>query len=204
MKKQQAMMQLYKSAGVNPMGGCLPMLIQFPILIAMFRFFPAAIELRDKSFLWADDLSSYDSIWNFPHGFSIPFYGDHVSLFALLMAVSLFISSKINYAQSAGMSNQQMPGMKFMMLYLMPIMLLVWFNNYAAGLCYYYLLSNIITIGQTFAFRYMVDDKKLHAQMMENTKKPVKKSKWQLRLEEMQRQQEAMRKQQQQQRGGKR
>lgn len=202
MKKQQAMMQLYKSAGVNPMGGCLPMLIQFPILIAMFRFFPAAIELRDKSFLWADDLSSYDSIWNFPHGFSIPFYGDHVSLFALLMAVSLFISSKINYAQSAGMSNQQMPGMKFMMLYLMPIMLLVWFNNYAAGLCYYYLLSNIITIGQTFAFRYMVDDKKLHAQMMENTKKPVKKSKWQLRLEEMQRQQEAMRKQQQQQRGG--
>ncbi|MDE6499436.1 MAG: membrane protein insertase YidC, partial [Rikenella sp.] len=199
MKKQQAMMQLYKSAGVNPMGGCLPMLIQFPILIAMFRFFPAAIELRDKSFLWADDLSSYDSIWNFPHGFSIPFYGDHVSLFALLMAASLFVSSKINYAQSAGMSSQQMPGMKFMMLYLMPILLLVWFNNYSAGLCYYYFLANIITIGQTFAFRYIVNDQKLHAQMMENTKKPVKKSKWQLRLEEMQRQQEALRKQQQQQ-----
>lgn len=202
MKKQQAMMQLYKSAGVNPMGGCLPMLIQFPILIAMFRFFPAAIELRDKSFLWADDLSSYDSIWNFPHGFSIPFYGDHVSLFALLMAASLFVSSKINYAQSAGMSSQQMPGMKFMMLYLMPILLLVWFNNYSAGLCYYYFLANIITIGQTFAFRYIVNDQKLHAQMMENTKKPVKKSKWQMRLEEMQRQQEALRKQQQQQRGG--
>lgn len=204
MKKQQAMMQLYKAAGVNPMGGCLPMLIQFPILIAMFRFFPASIELRGKAFLWADDLSSYDSIWTFPDGFSIPFYGDHVSLFALLMAVSLFVSSKINYAQSAGMSSQQMPGMKFMMLYLMPVMLLVWFNNYAAGLCYYYLLSNIITIGQTFAFRSMVDDKTLHARMMENTKKPVKKSKWQLRLEEMQRQQEAMRKQQQQQRGGRR
>lgn len=203
MKKQQAMMQLYKSAGVNPMGGCLPMLIQFPILIAMFRFFPAAIELRDKSFLWADDLSSYDSIWTFPDGFSIPFYGDHVSLFALLMAVSLFITSKINYAQSAGMSNQQMPGMKFMMLYLMPVLLLVWFNNYSAGLCYYYFLSNLITIGQTYAFRYIVDEKKLHAQMMENTKKPIKKSKWQMRLEEMQRQQEALRKQQQQ-RGGKR
>ncbi|WP_298064320.1 membrane protein insertase YidC [uncultured Rikenella sp.] len=203
MKKQQAMLQLYKAAGVNPMGGCLPLLIQFPILIAMFRFFPASIELRGKAFLWADDLSSYDSIWNFPDGFSIPFYGDHVSLFALLMAVSLFVVSKINYAQSAGMSSQQMPGMKFMMLYLMPILLLVWFNNYSAGLCYYYLLANIITMGQTFAFRYMVNDKKLHAQMMENTKKPVKKSKWQLRLEEMQRQQEALRKQQQQ-RGGKR
>lgn len=203
MKKQQAVMQLYKSAGVNPMGGCLPLLIQFPILIAMFRFFPASIELRGKSFLWADDLSSYDSIWTFPDGFSIPFYGDHVSLFALLMAVSLFITSKINYSQSAGMSSQQMPGMKFMMLYLMPVMLLVWFNNYSAGLCYYYLLANLITIGQTYAFRYyLVDDKKLHAQMQENSKKPVKKSKWQMRLEEMQKQQEAMRKQQQQ-RGGK-
>lgn len=203
MKKQQAVMQLYKSAGVNPMGGCLPLLIQFPILIAMFRFFPASIELRGKSFLWADDLSSYDSIWTFPDGFSIPFYGDHVSLFTLLMAISLFITSKINYAQSAGMSSQQMPGMKFMMLYLMPVMLLVWFNNYSAGLCYYYLLANIITIGQTYVFRYMVDDKKLHARMMDNSKKPVKKSKWQMRLEEMQRQQEAMRKQQQQ-KGGKR
>lgn len=205
MKKQQAVMQLYKAAGVNPMGGCLPLLIQFPILIAMFRFFPASIELRGKSFLWADDLSSYDSIWTFPDGFSIPFYGDHVSLFTLLMAVSLFFTSKINYAQSAGMSNQQMPGMKFMMLYLMPVMLLLWFNNYASGLSWYYLLSNLITMGQTFAFRYIVDDKKLHAKMMENSKKPVKKSKWQMRLEEMQRQQEAMRKQQQQQqRKGKR
>ena len=119
------------------------------------------------------------------------------------MAVSLFITSKINYAQSAGMSNQQMPGMKFMMLYLMPVLLLVWFNNYSAGLCYYYFLSNLITIGQTYAFRYIADEKKLHAQMMENTKKPIKKSKWQMRLEEMQRQQEALRKQQQQ-RGGKR
>ena len=121
------------------------------------------------------------------------------------MAISLFITSKINYSQSAGMSSQQMPGMKFMMLYMMPVLLLVWFNNYSAGLCYYYLLANLITIGQTYAFRYyLVDDKKLHAQMTENSKKPVKKSKWQMRLEEMQKQQEAMRKQQQQQRGGKR
>lgn len=194
LKKQQAVMGLYKSAGVSPMGGCIPMLIQFPILFAMFRFFPSSIELRGKSFLWADDLSSYDSIWTFPDGFSIPFYGDHISLFTLLMAVSLYITSKINYAQSAGMSNQQMPGMKFMMLYMMPVMLLVWFNNYSAGLSYYYLLSNVITIGQTFLFRYIVNDDKLHAQMKENGKKPIKKSKWQERLEAMQKQQAAQQK----------
>ena len=167
MKKQQAMMALYKSAGVNPMGGCIPMLIQFPILIAMFRFFPASIELRGKSFLWADDLSSYDSIPHLP--FNIPFYGDHVSLFALLMAVSVFISSKINYAQTAG-AGPQMAGMKFMMLYLMPLMLLFWFNNYSSGLSYYYLVSNIITIGQTYAFRYIVNEDKLHHRMKEMPK----------------------------------
>lgn len=196
MKKQQAIMGVYKSAGASPMGGCLPLLIQLPILIAMFRFFPASIELRGESFLWADDLSSYDSIFTFPGGFSLPFYGDHISLFTLLMAVSLFITSKMNYAQSAGMSNQQMPGMKFMMLYLMPVMLLLWFNNYAAGLTYYYLLSNLITMGQTFAFRSLVNDEKLHAKMRENSQKPVKKSKWQQRLEDMQKQQQAMQQQQ--------
>lgn len=187
MKKQQAMMDIYKRAGVSPMGGCLPMLIQFPILIAMFRFFPAAIELRQKSFLWADDLSSYDSIWNFPGGFSIPFYGDHISLFTLLMAISLFITSKMSYAQQP-MNSNQMPGMKFMMLYMMPVMLLLWFNNYSAGLSLYYLVSNLITMGQTYAFRYAVSDEKLHAQMRENAKKPVKKSKWQERMEQMQKQ----------------
>jgi len=186
LKKQQATMELYKKAGVSPMGGCVPMLIQFPILIALFRFFPASIELRGKSFLWADDLSSYDSVLNLP--FDIPFYGDHVSLFTLLMAVSLFISSKINMSQTA-MSSQQMPGMKFMMLYMMPLMLLLWFNNYASGLTYYYLLSNLFTIGQTFAFRYAVSDEKLHSKMKENAAKPVKKSKWQQRLEDMQKQQ---------------
>lgn len=187
MKKQQATMEVYSRAGVSPMGGCLPMLIQFPILIAMFRFFPAAIELRQKSFLWADDLSSYDSIWTFPDGFSLPFYGDHISLFTLLMAASLYFSSKINYSQQP-MSSNQMPGMKFMMLYMMPIMLMFWFNNYSAGLSWYYLLSNIITIGQTYAFRYAIDDNKLHAQMKENAKKPVKKSKWAERMEQMQKQ----------------
>lgn len=184
LKKQQAVMEVYKSAGVSPMGGCIPMLIQFPILIAMFRFFPASIELRGKSFLWADDLSSYDSILNLP--FDIPFYGNHVSLFTLLMAVSLFVSSKINYSQNAMGNQQQMPGMKFMMLYMMPLMMVLWFNNYSSGLSYYYLLSNLITIGQTFAFRYLVNDQKLHLKLKENAKKPVKKSKWAERLETMQ------------------
>ncbi len=182
LKKQQAMMALYKSAGVNPMGGCLPLLIQLPILYAMFRFFPASIELRGEHFLWVDDLSSYDSILTLP--FNIPFYGNHVSLFALLMAASMFIYSRINYNQTAG-SAPQMAGMKFMMLYLMPIMMLFFFNNFASGLNYYYLLSNIITIGQTYGFRYIVNEDKLHQRMKENAKKPQKKSKWQQRYEEM-------------------
>ena len=190
MKKQQATMELYKKAGINPMGGCIPMLIQMPILIAMFRFFPASIELREQPFLWADDLSSYDSIVNLP--FSIPFYGDHVSLFALLMAVSLFGYSWFNYQQTAS-SQPQMAGMKFMMVYMMPIMMLFWFNSYSSGLCYYYLLSNIFTIGQTLVIRRMVDDNKIHAIMQANAAKKSKgkKSKFQQRYEELMRQQEA-------------
>ena len=190
MKKQQATMELYKKAGINPMGGCIPMLIQMPILIAMFRFFPASIELREQPFLWADDLSSYDSIVNLP--FSIPFYGDHVSLFALLMAVSLFGYSWFNYQQTAS-SQPQMAGMKFMMVYLMPVMMLLWFNSYSSGLCYYYLLSNIFTIGQTLVIRRMVDDNKIHAIMQANAAKKSKgkKSKFQQRYEELMRQQEA-------------
>ena len=190
MKKQQATMELYKKAGINPMGGCIPMLIQMPILIAMFRFFPASIELREQPFLWADDLSSYDSIVNLP--FSIPFYGDHVSLFALLMAVSLFGYSWFNYQQTAS-SQPQMAGMKFMMVYLMPIMMLFWFNSYSSGLCYYYLLSNLFTIGQTLVIRRMVDDNKIHAIMQANAAKKSKgkKSKFQQRYEELMRQQEA-------------
>ena len=190
MKKQQATMELYKKAGINPMGGCIPMLIQLPILIAMFRFFPASIELREQPFLWADDLSSYDSIVNLP--FSIPFYGDHVSLFALLMAVSLFGYSYFNYQQTAS-SQPQMAGMKFMMVYMMPIMMLLWFNSYSSGLCYYYLLSNLFTIGQTLVIRRIVDDEKIHAVMQANAarKSKGKKSKFQQRYEEVMRQQEA-------------
>jgi len=190
MRRQQATMELYKKAGINPMGGCIPMLIQMPILIAMFRFFPASIELREQPFLWADDLSSYDSILNLP--FSIPFYGDHVSLFALLMALSTFAFSYINYQQTAS-SQPQMAGMKFMMVYMMPVMLLLWFNDYSSGLCWYYLLSNLLTIGQTFAIRRMIDDGKIRAIMEANAAKRSngKKSRFQQRYEELLRQQEA-------------
>ena len=194
MKKQQATMELYKKAGINPMGGCIPMLIQMPILIAMFRFFPASIELREQPFLWADDLSSYDSILQLP--FKIPFYGDHVSLFALLMTAALFIFSYINYQQTSS-SQPQMAGMKFMMVYLMPLMMLFWFNSYSSGLCYYYFLANVLTIGQTLLIRRLVDDEKIHAVMKANAAKRGnggKKSKFQLKYEQMMQQQEAMQK----------
>ncbi|GHU96195.1 membrane protein insertase YidC [Bacteroidia bacterium] len=192
MKKQQETMALYKKTGVSPMGGCLPILVQFPILVAMFRFFPASIELRQQPFLWADDLSAYDSILNLP--FSIPFYGDHISLFTLLMAVALYVSSRMNMAQTP---DTGMPGMKFMTLYLMPVMLLVWFNSYSAGLSYYYCLSNLITIGQNLITRRMVNEEKLHAQLKENSKKPIKKSKFQAKLESMAKQAQLQQKQQQ-------
>ncbi len=194
MKKQQATMELYNKAGISPMSGCLPMLIQMPILIAMFRFFPASIELRGQSFLWSDDLSSYDSILDLP--FNIPFYGDHVSLFCLLMAIVLFGYSYMNYQQTAA-TQPAMPGMKFMTVYMMPIMMLFWFNDYASGLCYYYLLSNIITMLMMFAIRYMVDDEKVRAKInskMSNTK--GKKSRFQQRYEELMRQQEELQKRQ--------
>ena len=189
MKRQQATMELYKKAGINPMGGCIPMLIQMPFIIAMFRFFPASIELRGEQFLWADDLSSYDSILNLP--FSIPFYGDHVSLFALLMAVAMFVFSYVNYNQTAS-AQPQMAGMKFMMVYVMPLMMLFWFNSYASGLCYYYFLANIITIIQTSVIRRMIDDDKILAIMEANAAKNKnrKKSKFQLRYEELMRQQQ--------------
>jgi len=185
MKKQQATMALYKKAGANPMSGCVPMLLQFPILLAMFRFFPASIELRQESFLWANDLSSYDSIYNLP--FNIPFYGDHVSLFTLLMTISTIIYTKINNDMMATGSNQ-MPGMKTMM-YLMPIMFLGFFNSYSSGLSYYYLLANLFTFAQMYVIRRFVNEDKLHAQIQENKKKPVKKSNFQKRLEDMAKQQ---------------
>ncbi len=185
MERQQAVMALYRKAGVNQLGGCLPMLLQMPILFAMFQFFPASIELRQQSFLWAHDLSSYDSIWNF--GVNIPFYGSHVSLFTLLMTITNVIYTHIN--QQMTQSSQQMPGMKGMM-YMMPVMFLFFFNNYAAGLSYYYFISTLITIGQTLLIRRFVDEDALLAKLEENKKKPKKKSKFQQRLEEMQKQQQ--------------
>ena len=193
MKKQQAMMELYRKADISPMGGCLPMLLQMPILFAMFRFFPASIELRQQKFLWADDLSAYDSIWDF--GVNVPLLGDHLSLFALLMAVTMFFFSKMTSSQMSDDPN--MAGMKFMSLYMMPIMMFFICNNLSAALSYYYLLSNIITMGITFYVRkYVVTEEKVRAEMMVKANQPKKKSKWQMKLEEMQKMQEQMQKQQ--------
>jgi YidC/Oxa1 family membrane protein insertase len=184
MKTQQETMALYRKAGVNPMGGCLPMLFQFPILIAMFRFFPASIELRQESFLWADDLSSYDSIMSLP--WDIPFYGDHVSLFTLLMTVSTLLYTRMNSSMATG----QMAQMKWMM-YLMPIMFLGFFNNYAAGLSYYYFLANMFTFTQQYFMKRFIDEDAILAQLEANKKKPAKpKSKFQKKLEDMQKKQE--------------
>lgn len=191
MKKQQAVMALYKKAGANPAAGCVPMLLQMPILFAMFRFFPASIELRQQPFLWAHDLSSYDSIATLP--FDIPFYGDHVSLFTLLMTVSTIMYTYLNNQMMASQTTQ-MPGMKTMM-YLMPIMFLGIFNNYASGLSYYYFLANVITFGQMFVFRYAINEDKLRATIERNKKKPPKKkSAFQKRLEEAAKQKSSNRK----------
>ena len=194
MKKQQAMMDLYQKAGISPMGGCLPMLLQMPILFAMFRFFPASIELRQQKFLWADDLSAYDSIWDF--GVNIPLLGDHLSLFALLMAVTMFIYSKMTSAQMSDDPN--MAGMKFMSVWLMPIMMFFICNNLSSALSYYYLLSNIITMAMTWYIRkFVVTEEKVRADMMLRANQPKKKSKWQQKLEEAQKMQEQMQRQQQ-------
>jgi YidC/Oxa1 family membrane protein insertase len=185
MKKQQATMDLYKKAGANPMGGCLPMLLQFPILYAMFRFFPTSIELRQQGFLWAHDLSTYDSILDLP--FNIPMYGDHVSLFTLLMTVTTMISMKWNNQASAGSS--QMPGMKTMM-YIMPLMFMLFLNNFSAGLTYYYFLANLITIGQNLVFKRFIDEEKIMRKINAKKNQPAKKSKFAQRLEELQKQQQ--------------
>jgi YidC/Oxa1 family membrane protein insertase len=180
MERQQATMALYKKAGVSPMGGCIPMLLQMPILIAMFRFFPTSIELRQQHFLWAHDLSTYDSIFHLP--FTIPMYGDHVSLFTLLMTASTVLTSRLSQQTTA--SSQQMPGMKSMM-YVMPIMFMFILNNYSAALTYYYFLANILTFGQNYLFKFFVNDEDLHRKMQENKVKTTKKSGFQKRLEEM-------------------
>lgn len=185
MKKQQATMDLYKRAGANPMGGCLPMLLQLPILYAMFRFFPTSIELRQESFLWAKDLSTYDSILDLP--FTIPMYGDHVSLFTLLMTVTTILSMRINSQTSAGTG--QMPGMKTMM-YIMPVMFMLILNNFSAALTYYYFLANLITLGQNALFKRFTDEEKILAKINLKKALPKKKSGFQKRLENLQKQQQ--------------
>ena len=187
MKKQQAIMNLQKQAGASPTAGCIPMLLQFPILIAVFRFFPSSIELRQQSFLWAEDLSTYDSILDLP--FNIPFYGDHVSLFCLLMTITTFIYTYVNNKQMDTTANPQMKGMKVMM-YIMPIMFLGIFNSYSAGLSYYYMLANIITFLQMFIFRKMINEDRVRATIEENKKKPTKKSRFMQRLEAAQKAQQ--------------
>ncbi len=198
MTRQQKTMALYSRAGASPMSGCLPLLLQMPILIAMFSFFPSCIELRGQSFLWAKDLAAPDVIFTLP--FTIPFYGNHVSLFCLLMTVTNVIYSYINMKSQP--TSSSMPGMKWMM-YLMPVMFLFFFNDYASALSYYYFLSLLITIIQTWIFRRCINEDKLRRKMAENAAKPRKKSGFMARLEEAQRKQQAMlREQQKQQKGG--
>jgi YidC/Oxa1 family membrane protein insertase len=186
MEKQRAQMSLYKKAGVSPMGGCLPLLLQMPILISMYRFFPTSIELRQEGFLWANDLSTYDSIFHLP--FEIPFYGDHVSLFTLLMTVTTIFTMK--FSNQASASSSQMPGMKGMM-YVMPVMLLFILNGFSAALTYYLFLSNLITVGQNAISKKFINEEEILKKLNENKKKPQKKSKFQAKLEEMNKQRTA-------------
>ncbi len=189
--RSQATMDFYKRVGVSPMGGCLPMLFQMPILFAMFSFFPSSIELRHQSFLWAHDLSTYDVLfqWSGDIPLVTKYFGNHVSLFCLLMTITNLIYTHINMQTQA--STTQMPGMKTMS-YLMPVMFLFMFNQYSAGLSLYFFVSTLITILQTYAFRWFTDEDKLLAQLNENKKKPVKKSGFAARLEQMQKDQQKM------------
>ena len=198
MVRQQKTMELYSKAGASPFSGCLPMLLQMPILIAMFTFFPSCIELRGEAFLWAKDLSAPDAIFSWETHIPIisSIFGNHVSLFCLLMTVTNILYTYINMQNQPQQSS--MPGMKWMM-YLMPVMFLFFFNDYASGLSYYYFLSLLITIVQTYAFRFIIDEDKVKAQMKANAKKPRKKSGFMARLEEAQRQQQAMLREQQKQ-----
>lgn len=197
LKKQQATMDLYKRAGVNPMGGCLPMLLQLPILWAMFRFFPASIELRQQSFLWADDLSAYDTIPLLDFGTRIPLLGDHISLFALLMAVSMFFYSKITTQGQMSSNDPNTASMRFMSVWMMPIMMFFICNSLSSGLTYYYLLSNLITMIETWIIKkFFVRPEDVLAKLKDSEGKPQPKSKWQQRLEEAQKMQHQMMKEQ--------
>ena len=187
MKKQQETMALYRQTGVNPMAGCIPVLIQMPILFAVFRYFPASLDLRHQGFLWAEDLSSFDSILDL--GFEIPFYGDHISLFTLLMAASTLFYTMTNSNQMTP-SGPGMPNMKIIM-YMFPIMMLFFFNTYSSGLSYYYLCGNVMNMGIMWGIKkYMVDEEKIRAQIEQNKKKPKKKSRFQQRMEDIAKQQQ--------------
>lgn len=193
MKKQQETMKLYGKAGVSPMSGCIPAVIQMPIFYALFMFFPTSFALRQKSFLWADDLSSFDTIYQFPEGFSIPFYGDHVSLFPILASIAIFFYMMMTTGQNMP-TQPGMPNMKFIM-YLMPFMMLFFFNNYASGLSLYYFVSNMITIGIMLVIKnFILDNDRIHAQIQENKKKPKKENKFQKKMREMMEQAEAQKK----------
>lgn len=193
MKKQQETMKLYGKAGVSPMSGCVPAFLQMPIFYALFMFFPTSFALRQKSFLWADDLSSFDTIYQFPEGFSIPFYGDHVSLFPILASIAIFFYMMMTTGQNMP-TQPGMPNMKFIM-YLMPFMMLFFFNNYASGLSLYYFVSNLITIGIMLVIKnFILDNDKIHAQIQENKKKPKKENKFQRKMREMMEQAEAQKK----------
>ena len=188
MKKQQATMELYKRAGVSPMGGCLPTLLTFPILWAMFRFFPASIELRQQPFLWCQDLSAYDAIVDFGH--RVPLIGDHISLFALLMAITMWLYSKMTMSAQPGGNDPNAASMRFMTLWMMPIMMFFICNSLSAALSYYYLLSQLIAIVQTWLIRRSIDKDAILAKVRASMGKPLPKSKWQQRLEEAQKLQE--------------
>jgi YidC/Oxa1 family membrane protein insertase len=192
MKKQQATMALYRKAGINPMAGCLPMLLQMPILIAFFRFFPSAYELRQQPFLWAEDLSTYDSILDF--SFNIPFYGDHVSLFTLLMTIATLVYTWLNNKLMSPAGGGDQARMMKIMMYFMPILFLGLFNSFPSALTYYYLLVNLITFSQMWIFRMTVNEKKIRQKIQVQMSKPMKKSKWQQRLEDLQKQQQQMQK----------
>ncbi len=192
MKKQQETMALYGKAGVNPMSGCLPALMQIPVFYALFNFFPSAFQLRQKSFLWADDLSSYDKIAQLP--FEIPFYGDHISLFPILASVAIFIYMTMTTGQTMQTQQPGMPNMKFIM-YLSPVMMLFFFNNYASGLSLYYFISNLITIGIMLVIKnVIIDEDKIHAKIQENKKKPKKQGKFQKKMKELMEQAEQQKK----------
>ncbi len=189
MKRQQETMALQSKAGVSPLAGCIPALLQMPVFFALFRFFPSNIDLRQKSFLWANDLSSYDTIWKFPNGFSIPFYGDHISLFPILASVAIFFYMKMSQSQQMNMqqpTQEGMPDMQKMMkymLYFSPIMMLFFFNQYASSLSLYYFISNLLTLTIMFIIKkYIIDEDKIHAKIQENKKKPKKQSKFKKRL----------------------